>query len=75
MPAVTVCWKPSGLPIAIATWPTRTCDESPKRMKDRSPAVTWTTARSESGSSPTTRAAAVRPSGSVTSIAVAPLTT
>ena len=23
MPAVTVCWKPYGLPIAMAIWPTR----------------------------------------------------
>ena len=32
MPAVTVCWNPNGLPIAMATWPTRTRDESPKRI-------------------------------------------
>ena len=31
MPAVTVCWNPYGLPIAIAIWPTRTPEESAKR--------------------------------------------
>jgi hypothetical protein len=75
MPAVTVCWNPKGLPIAMATWPTRTREESPRRIHDRSLACTFSTARSESGSSPTIFASAVRPSGSVTSSAAAPLAT
>ena len=36
-PAVTVCWKPNGLPIAMASWPTRTARESPSVARQRGP--------------------------------------
>ncbi len=56
-PVVTVFEYPSGLPMAIATWPTRTRDESPNSAygsADGDPIRS--TARSESGSLPTTSA-------------------
>ena len=64
MPAVTVCRKPYGLPIAIAICPTR----KPARVAEPAPvrdpgAATLSTARSESGSSPTTSAPAAAPVG------------
>ena len=52
-PAVTVASKPSGLPIAITSWPGRRVRESPNRATGRSFALTRITARSVSGSSPT----------------------
>ena len=57
MPAVTVAWKPSGLPIATTSWPTRRRDERAelRRAAGRSPA-SRSTARSVAGSSPISRA-------------------
>ena len=72
MPAVTVWRNPYGLPIAMAICPTRSRRESPSLHQKRLDAATLSTARSESGSSPTTSALATRPSDSVTSTAAAP---
>ena len=74
-PAVTVLWKPSGLPSAIASWPATTRCESPSVAGVRSLASMRTTARSLSGSSPTRSATACRPSFSVISIFFASCTT
>ena len=75
-PAVTVCSKPSGLPMAIASCPGlmvfESCSSSDGAEKCPSVRIT---AISVSGSSPTMRAAARWPSGNETSIALAPLTT
>src|SRR6266568_2424302 len=71
-PAVTVVWKPYGLPMATAIWPARIACESPSWAGTRFGASMRTTARSVCGSSPTTAAATRRPSASDTSILLAP---
>ena len=58
MPAVTVCSKPSGLPMAMAISPRLTPAERPKRRLRSAPLdrpSMCSTARSVSGSSPTQR--------------------
>ena len=66
-PAVTVCWKPYGEPIATAIWPTRMLDESASRTCWSRGASMRITARSVSGSSPMSCAGTTRASCSVTS--------
>ena len=61
-PAVTEPAKPSGLPIATTSWPTRSRSASPSSAGARSEAVMRMTARSESGSLPTTWKGNSRPS-------------
>ncbi len=54
MPSVTLDWRPSGLPIAIAMSPTRSLDESAKIAGFRfAPDDTLITARSSAGNVPT----------------------
>src|SRR5471032_1895761 len=60
MPMVTVWPTPKGLPMASTTSPTRACSAWPSTMTDSLPSDTLMTARSVSGSVPTTLAAAVR---------------
>ncbi len=74
-PAVTVHWKPKGLPIATTSWPTRNCRESPSRANAEASPSRRSTARSVSGSSPTRVAPRLRPSGNAASILRASLTT
>src|SRR5437762_2355936 len=74
-PAVTVLWKPSGLPIAMTSCPTRSAAESPNSATVSETGGTRMTARSVSGSSPTSSAATGRPSANATSIRVASCTT
>lgn len=68
MPAVSVHWKPNGLPIATATSPTRSAEELPSSAcgsaAPRAPPSRRITARSVSGSSPTSTAPRRSPSGS-----------
>ena len=76
MPAVTVDSKPSGLPIATATWPCRTFLELPIVAAGRRSAVSaLKTAMSVSGSRPRMRAGKCRPSLRASSMAVTPSTT
>ena len=73
---VTVDSKPSGLPIAITSWPRLSDLESPSRAAgSATSSSTRTSARSVSGSSPTTRALRLRPSDVVTATRLAPPTT
>ena len=75
-PAVTVDSKPSGLPMAITSWPRRSRLESPSVAAGSvTGASTRTSARSVSGSSPTTRAVRLRPVGGHSSTRAAPPTT
>jgi hypothetical protein len=74
-PADTVDWKPSGLPIATTSCPTRSAAESPSVAGGRSAASARTTARSVAGSLPRSRPPKLRPSGSVSSSRSAPSTT
>ena len=74
-PAVTVYWKPYGLPIAIASWPTRSFWESPSSATVRFGASIRTTARSVAGSSPIKDAGKWRPSGNDKAIREASCTT
>ena len=74
-PVVTVAWNPSGFPMAITSWPTRSADESPSSALGRPVSCTRTTARSLCGSSPTGAATSSRPSWSRISIRSAGLTT
>src|SRR5256886_7350151 len=74
-PAVTVLWKPSGLPIATTSWPTRSAPESPSSATVSETGGTRSTARSVSGSSPTSSARTRRPSGNAASSRVASWTT
>src|SRR5262245_30934207 len=74
MPAVTVFSKPSGLPIAIASSPTRGSSLA-NSADGRSVRSTWMTARSVSGSVARTCAGMRSPLASWTSTAVAPSTT
>ena len=53
-PAVTELAKPLGLPMATTSWPTRSSAASPSGAGERSPPSARSTARSESGSEPTT---------------------
>ena len=75
MPEVTVWPKPKGLPIASTMSPTRSVSEEPKVVAGRSVASTCSTARSVSGSLPTTLASSFLPSESDTSISSAASTT
>ena len=74
-PAVTLYWKPKGLPIAIASWPTRIFSESPRGAVISLPEEMRMTATSVPGSSPTIVASNRRPSLRVTAILSAPWTT
>jgi hypothetical protein len=75
-PVVTVDSKPSGLPIATASWPRRKRLESPSVAAGRlRTAPARSSARSVSGSSPSSRASMLRPSGSVSRNSRAPSTT
>ena len=75
MPMVTVWPTPNGLPIASTTSPTLSASEEPKVMAGRFSAFTRSTARSVSGSLPTTLASSLLPSASTTSISSAASTT
>ena len=75
MPLVTLWLKPNGLPIASTTSPTRRLSEEPNVMAGSLSASTRSTARSVSGSLPTTFARSFFPSASVTSISSAASTT
>ena len=76
MPAVTLfVYVPSGLPIAIASWPTLTLDESPNVATGSPVASTFTIARSESVSTPYTLPVNSRPSFRRTLSWSAPVTT
>ena len=72
MPVVTVPDSPSGEPIAMTGSPTRTLAELPNATGVRLGLLTWTTARSDAGSAPTTRPLAVDPSLNVTVIVPPP---
>ncbi len=77
MPAVSVnCW-PNGLPIAYTRWPTNTSSESANVTGARATpdGSTRMTARSASGSRPTSSAATIVPSMNVTRIYCASSTT
>ena len=75
-PVVTVDSKPSGLPMAMTSWPRLSSLELPSGAAGSvTGASTRTSARSVSGSSPTTRAARLRPSTVVTLTRAAPSTT
>ena len=73
-PAVTVPAKPSGLPIAMTSWPTLSRPASPSGAATVEPS-TRITARSESGSRPTTRKSRSLPSTKVAVPVSAPATT
>ena len=75
MPLVTLWLKPNGLPIASTTSPTRRLSEEAKAMAGRLSRSTRSTARSVSGSLPTSFASNFLPSANVTSISSAPSTT
>ena len=74
-PVETVESNPSGLPMAIASWPTESAPESPNAAEGRSPASARRTARSVAGSAPARRAGRAVPSAVRTSILPAPCTT
>ena len=61
-PAVTEPESPSGLPTAMTSWPTRSNSASPISAGAAVGALPWTTARSDSGSAPTTSTAVLVPS-------------
>ena len=61
-PAVTDPANPLGFPIATTSWPTRSASASPSVAGARSAVSERSTARSESGSAPTTSALNSRPS-------------
>ena len=75
MPLVTVCPTPNGLPMASTTSPTRSASEEPKPIAGRFCASRRSTARSVSGSLPTTFASSFLPSANATSISSAASTT
>ena len=75
MPPVTVCPTPNGLPIASTTSPTCSASDEPKLIAASASAFTRSTARSVSGSFPTTLASSLLPSASATSISLAASTT
>ena len=69
-PAVTVASKPSGLPMAMAIWPRLSFELSPSRAAGSVTfSSTRSSARSVSGSSPSTRACNSRPSSVVSATA------
>src|SRR6267378_1259593 len=74
-PVVTVCWKPYGLPIAIASCPTRTSREEPSTAAGVTAPPRRITAISVSGSSPTRSASRLEPSENVARMPRAPCTT
>ncbi len=61
-PVDTVDWKPNGLPMAITSWPARSCDESPSVEYGRFEPSALITARSVAGSLPTRDAVVLVPS-------------
>ena len=76
MPEVTVCWKPKGLPRAMAVSPTSTVPGSARGAATRSVVgVTATMARSFSGARPTTRPVSSCSSAVRTVTSSAPATT
>ena len=75
MPEVTVSPTLNGLPMASTGSPTDRCRMSPNGITGRLSSDTFSSARSESASVPTTLALAERPSDSVTSMSSAPSTT
>ena len=74
-PAVTVPAKPSGLPMATTSWPTRSRAASPSGAGRGLPPVVRTTARSDSGSRPTTWNSSSAPSTNVAVPRSVPATT
>ncbi len=75
MPEVTVSPTLNGLPIASTGSPTESCLMLPNGITGRLSSDTFSSARSESASVPTTLALAERPSDRVTSMSSAPSTT
>ncbi|KAG1167652.1 hypothetical protein G6F35_017662 [Rhizopus arrhizus] len=76
IPCVVVCPTPNGLPIASTTSPTRSPRSGASVAAGRARNVlSFSTARSVSGSAPTTLAVSRRPSVKATSIASAACTT
>ena len=71
-PAVTEPEKPCGLPIATTSWPTRSVAASPSSAGGRPSPSARSTARSDSGSVPITRAPTSRPSVNAARIAGRP---
>ncbi len=71
MPWVTVCCSPKGLPIASTSSPTCSRSERPRLITGSLVSSTDSSARSVSGSRPTTFATALRPSASCTLMEVA----
>ncbi len=72
-PAVTVLWKPRGLPMATTSWPTTRFSASPSAATTGSSSgVKRTTPRSLGGSSPSTSAGTDVPSENVTLISPPP---
>src|SRR5207249_714302 len=74
-PAAAGLWKPRGLPMATTSCPTRSAAESPNSATVSETGGTRITARSVSGSSPTSAAGTGRPSANATSMRVASCTT
>jgi hypothetical protein len=75
MPAVTVHWKPKGLPMATTICPTRSLAEEPSRACACPPPPTRSRAMSVSASRPTSSAGRSRPSRVDTRSKAAPSTT
>ena len=75
MPAVTLPARPSGLPRATTSWPTRRVEASPCSTGGGVSPRARRTARSDRVSRPTTSAVVVVPSVKVASAVVAPATT
>ena len=75
IPAVTVLFRPKGLPMAIAHSPGFKSSELPRDATGRFSATTFTTATSVRGSPPSTLPLKLRPSGRVTATWSAPRTT
>src|SRR6266542_508939 len=74
-PAVTDPARPIGLPRATTSWPTRSWSAFPRDTGSRSAALVRITARSESGSRPTTSNGSSRPSVREARPRLAPSTT
>ena len=74
-PAVTEPARPSGLPTATTSWPTTSWSASPSSAGGGVVPEARSTARSDSGSAPTTRNGAVEPSANAAVPDVAPPTT
>ena len=75
MPAVTLPARPSGLPSATTSWPTRSFAASPSSTGAGTSPAARSTARSESGSRPTTSTATVEQSPKDASAVRTPTTT